>query len=457
MKKSRFKTKLSRAQKRNNIIVFTVVFICAYIFVYLFFNNVLDAFVNEKVPEILFFTLISMHFILSLLQFPPLIIAIILGVQKGNAKRVRDDSTFVEVHGFEYYRENLSELNPAIVSLLIDLDIYGKDVIAATLLRLYNKKALHFQEKDGIIITDNNTQGLDNSELELLNLIKSGNLNNKQNLAQWKQNRFVEAEKLGYIQRTVGDKKKAVKYLCAALIFSAASLTLWGIYLSSDAMWDFFLGSSIIGIIVGFLYFLLMGSCMFVPWYLAIRETVYIKRFDSRWERTPLGNEMAEKVAGLAKFINEFSLLSEASKEHVKRWDDYLVYAIVLEENERIIKEISKKYNINLPKLQSGHITLRWIADNIPAYNENPPTIGNANSLQDAWLLRPNKSRVKTLVLKSLYPSFLIILGIIGIIHFALNGDVVDDDFPTFGRAVSIIAMIGGAIWIVVNFKEEKR
>jgi len=66
------------------------------------------------------------------------------------------------------------------------------------------------------------------------------------------------------------------------------------------------------------------------------------------WERTSLGNKMAEKAVGLGKFIHDFRSLSEAEKEKVVLWKDYLAYAIVLEENEKIVKDISKYYNLNV-------------------------------------------------------------------------------------------------------------
>lgn len=52
---------------------------------------------------------------------------------------------------------------------------------------------------------------------------------------------------------------------------------------------------------------------------------------------------MAECIYGMKNFIHDFSNLSEAHKEQVVLWDDYLVYAVVLEENQQIVKEIMKR------------------------------------------------------------------------------------------------------------------
>lgn len=63
------------------------------------------------------------------------------------------------------------------------------------------------------------------------------------------------------------------------------------------------------------------------------------------WTRTDAGNEMAECIYGMKNFIHDFSNLSEEHKEQVVLWDDYLVYAVVLEENQQIVKEIMKRRN----------------------------------------------------------------------------------------------------------------
>ena len=66
-----------------------------------------------------------------------------------------------------------------------------------------------------------------------------------------------------------------------------------------------------------------------------------------KWfKRTSLGNEMTECIYGMKNFIHDYSNLSEADQEQVVFWDDYLIYAVVLEENQRIIEEIMKRRNV---------------------------------------------------------------------------------------------------------------
>lgn len=56
--------------------------------------------------------------------------------------------------------------------------------------------------------------------------------------------------------------------------------------------------------------------------------------------RTARGNEYAEYIWGMKNFIHDYSYLNEAEKDALALWDDYLIYAVLLEENTQIQKEI---------------------------------------------------------------------------------------------------------------------
>lgn len=293
----------------------------------------------------LFIAFFLTFFIISMTLFPVLIAAILLGTQRGRAKIVRDNAAFVPVLGIDYYRESLSELNPALVSLLMDLDIYGKKDIVATLLRMQNKKAVKFEETGEVKAQQNYTGTLDQSETELMYLIQNGKLNNHDSLLNWKKSRFFEAQQLGFIQHKTENTKKAAKvFVLGAAICMLPVFILWGIFLS----FDLFIFNDVLGMLRTILFLLLIDALLFIPWYFALRQVAYSSRDDIIWERTSLGRETAEKIAGLAKFIHEFSRLSEAEKDEIILWDDYLIYAVVLEQNEKIVKEIGKFYRTNL-------------------------------------------------------------------------------------------------------------
>lgn len=77
---------------------------------------------------------------------------------------------------------------------------------------------------------------------------------------------------------------------------------------------------------------------------------VFIVRYKSKnlfLKRTVKGEQLTDIILGMKNFIHDFSLLSEADKNDILLWDEFLVYAIVLEENTKIIEEL-----LNLKKVK---------------------------------------------------------------------------------------------------------
>lgn len=346
MAKAKFKTKLSKRQKLKDILIFFVVYLCAFAFTLLHWHFALDMWQGNSISETILLGVALTFYSSSMLLFPVLLAAVALGVQKGKARRVYNAVIYSPVHNLEYYRDSLSELGPALVSILMDLDMCGKKDIAATLLRMQNKKAIILKSGGHIEVTAKNLKGLDTGEKGLMRLIKSGKINDKKSLQNWKQNRFSEAQRLGYIQKVSieGKQKRLNKYGLFLAIGMCITFALWGTFFALDL----FRLNTGIQLVWVTLYLLITDAFVCVPIYLLCRHASYYRRKDILWQRTPLGNEITEKIAGLKRFIDDFTLLSEADKLKLTLWDDYLVYAIVLEENEKIVKDIGKHYKFNL-------------------------------------------------------------------------------------------------------------
>ena len=69
---------------------------------------------------------------------------------------------------------------------------------------------------------------------------------------------------------------------------------------------------------------------------------------ENKYERTKEGKILVEQIAAMQRYIHEFSLLSDMEKEQVKLWEEFLVYAIVLEENEEIVSNIFSYKNVKM-------------------------------------------------------------------------------------------------------------
>ena len=88
-----------------------------------------------------------------------------------------------------------------------------------------------------------------------------------------------------------------------------------------------------------FMVFALFFLLLLVPFlYLKMRSSQMLERAD--YVRTARGNEYAEYIWGMKNFIHDYSYLNEAEKDALALWDDYLIYAVLLEENTQIQKEI---------------------------------------------------------------------------------------------------------------------
>jgi len=97
-------------------------------------------------------------------------------------------------------------------------------------------------------------------------------------------------------------------------------------------------------------FFILIGT----PIYRMVRRKIYKTiEGNNRYERTKESKILVEQIAGIKNYIHDFSLLSEKDKENVVLWNDFLIYAVLLEENEKIIDDICQYKNIDLNKFNN--------------------------------------------------------------------------------------------------------
>ncbi len=95
-------------------------------------------------------------------------------------------------------------------------------------------------------------------------------------------------------------------------------------------------------------FVLVIADILFIsiPIYLIAYIKMY-KKDHTNLKRTKEGNRMLEQFNALKNFIHDFTLLSERKKEEIILWEDFLTYAVLLEENQEIVKDLLQ----NKPKL----------------------------------------------------------------------------------------------------------
>lgn len=370
---------------------------------------------------------------------------------KTKIKTTMRNCTITSVQDFDYYRDKLTGLSPATISILTDLEIEQKKDVVASILQ-YENLGLLVEETDHTYhVTEkyNRCSNLNESDRYLIEHLEKGDFD-WENDTQWKQLTMDEAVSEGYITKTEWPRpsqqkeedlhpKKAVlikgrlvklllgmgwiywflnaiprimalkpfyevplgtsweeqlnflysqpKLLLAFIesiaLFIAAMfvicyqprqkskrkkdageikgclvplvvMLIWIIWIFS-VLPKLTAFNEIIGnpealftqpdqvhMFLGLIPFYIFSAFIISYIFSAPRLLGIISGNMKTIKRTDYGNQMAECVYGMKNFIHDYSNLNEADKRQVVLWEDYLVYAVVLEENEEIVNEIAE-------------------------------------------------------------------------------------------------------------------
>lgn len=314
-----------------------------------------------------------------------ILIAIYLAFRISRMKVIKENSRYEVIDNIEYYRERFNNITPAEISLITDLEIETKKDISATILDLYQKGIIDFYENNIIVKCED--KALRHSEQQLIEMIKSNNFS-KENIDEWKKTCIKEAQENNYIKVKIDKEKrpnfsKNNRVINISAILFIISLILSLVFLSTTTgkkwcasleefdnkyaqeekteleiiesnqeakeLYIKIISDSgpimILSTVMIITFFLLIGT----PIYRKVRKKIYNKiEINNSYERTREGKILVEQIAGIKNYIHDFSLLSEKDKENIVLWEDFLIYAVLLEENEKIIDDICKYKNINL-------------------------------------------------------------------------------------------------------------
>lgn len=272
-------------------------------------------------------------------------------------------ATFDGIEGLEYYRDKLEGLSPVEISMLTDLKIETVKDVSALVLQYELKGYLHMEENK-IEVFKLDGPDLLNSDRRLLKLLdKKGRLDFTllSALSEWKQEAYDEvANGKFFTDKAWKKEKKPIWKTLLALLIPLLALIGFILLYNSDVFQN---NGEVLAKYVDypdeynfidymkneaefrntlFAIFALFGLLIYLmAWPLVSFIKMLIGLVTKpKIYRTSLGEEMTEYIYGMKNFIHDFSSLSEKNKEYLSLWDDFLVYAVVLEENEKILKEI---------------------------------------------------------------------------------------------------------------------
>lgn len=337
MKKKVFKTK-------NNwiyidLIVALIIIVASLIIARDHLNELITALINREItigqfiPILLIFLTISMPF-----SIPG--VAIYLIIRFNIKKNNRKNATFKVVNDIEYYRNDFGEISPALISLMANLDIENKKDISAMLLYYKLNKIIRVSDNK---IEINESAVLKESDKSFFKWIES---RNEFNLIEWKNKVKEEGIEQGYIQKKK-DSNKGCLIPIIGLILTSIAITFGWLLLTKIIENN----NEQIKIMYLFVILFVLLFLIFNFVWIGLAYFISDKLSKKNIKRTKKGNELTEKIYAMKNFIHDFSNLSQATKESLCMWEYFLIYAVVLEENETVLEEIKGYYDIDSLKI----------------------------------------------------------------------------------------------------------
>lgn len=323
-----------------------------------------------------------------------IIIAIYLAYRLPKKRILNQNTKYEVIDNIDYFRERFTGITPCEISLLTDLEIETKKDLAASILNLYNKKLISFDDRKHIVVNkDVNTDHLKESDKLLHSLLLNNNLN-MVSVKEWKEVSTKEAIEDGYVteknrSKTYGFSNSLMTIMkwvgvmfIAGIIGGGYLVTPVGQKLMKNMneyekitediedqdvivdmikedkdfrklTYDLYVGSIPV-CLVGTFAVIALFALFSMPFYLRARNITYLfVDANDKYERTSEGKVLVEQIGGMKNFIHDFSNLSKSEKEEVVLWNDFIIYAILLEENEKIIHEIFKIKKMDIEVLDT--------------------------------------------------------------------------------------------------------
>lgn len=332
----------------------------------------------------IFTNIVSKTFILILIYIP---------IRISTVEKVKKNMRYKVVDNIEYYRDKFESISPAEMSLILDLEIERKKDISATLLSLNIKGLLDFEDDKIKLKNSGNLENLKPSERYLFEALKDGTLDGM-DMSNWEKVCIKEAMDDGYI---INAKQKRKFFWKSTLLLILAILMLFYSIGKFTKNIDEYskdvnevqaemetittnlekivskddkqlknedeiklkeeylpIAKNAIGkigepLVLGLMIIGSIALIIGLIFYKIARIAIYKSGYgENKYERTKEGKVLVEQIAAMQRYIHEFSLLSDMEKEQVKLWEEFLVYAIVLEENEEIVRNIFSYKNVKM-------------------------------------------------------------------------------------------------------------
>lgn len=378
---------MKRILKKNNIkyylIFYAVIeFISKFSFIrgilayiYSFFEIAVKSPNIETFVKAFVILVVMMILWMLIFVFMTLPVTIVLLARKTvDSTQERQNRKYTSRENIIYYREKLNGISPTTISLMKNLKVEEEKDLVATIMKLQLNGNILIEGETIKVLSKDASKLMPNEEI-ILQELAQGKIRRSQ-IQYWKDSALAEAKNQGYIKEKSSTTGLAIKkvVLIALFVLFILGFKYFGSTFGplvdevenkgiTEEMEIFEIvehkdSKFLIDVLFHGLIFMVCIVGIFA-W--PIFYIVYIVRYQNKnnsLKRTIKGERLTDEILGMKRFIHDFSMLNEADKEAIGLWDDFLVYAIVLEENDKIIEEI-----LNLKNIKISDIKINLIKD----------------------------------------------------------------------------------------------
>ena len=250
------------------------------------------------------------------------IIAMYVGIKIAYKRYLKSKLEKIDFKNDNYYRDIIQKYSIGVISYIDSFKVEKKDIVAALLgLELKGKIKI----KKTIRIIDTDEEELTESEKYIFNCLKEGRIN-KVNTIEYETILIQECERMNLL--------KTGKFSVEGF-FNKRGMTLLIICLLCILLAVFGKGK-FDGLIIIMMIFIIPALFFGTIIYMALNiSNPYIRSKD--------GKILNEKLEGLRKYLKDYSSMEEKEKEELILWEDYLIYSVIFNINNKVLEEINEK------------------------------------------------------------------------------------------------------------------
>lgn len=244
-------------------------------------------------------------------------------IEKRKTKKL-EDSMIIKNINFKYYREIIKEYSPAMLSFLLDGIELKKD-FTASVIYLINKGYFKLTEDNKLERTDKSYSELP-EDLQVI-------CNNFEDMLYIPKVQFEENQKQSLLKKQWFDSIEKVAVGKGLVIERKAwkITSFFTILCLLEVIYA--IGIENIGLI-----------CISVILMFVLMFTKFWAFDENKWIKTQKGYEIYTKIVGLKNYIEDYSMLSESELKEITIWEDYLIYAIILNNTSKLNQEVKDFY-----------------------------------------------------------------------------------------------------------------